>query len=85
MGFDPRGVASSRPAIWCNSDAENDRLRAEPQVDYSPKGVAHIEGETKEFVGRCVDKMGKEFLANAGPLTSPAIWTLSARRSATKN
>ncbi|EUA31036.1 alpha/beta hydrolase fold family protein [Mycobacterium xenopi 3993] len=59
-------MASSRPAIWCNSDAENDRLRAEPQVDYSPKGVAHIEGETKEFVGRCVDKMGKEFLANAG-------------------
>ncbi|REX96338.1 alpha/beta fold hydrolase, partial [Mycobacterium tuberculosis] len=25
VGFDPRGVASSRPAIWCNSDADNDR------------------------------------------------------------
>ncbi len=66
IGFDPRGVASSRPAIWCNSDADNDRLRAEPQVDYSPAGVAHTEGETKDFVQRCVDKMGKEFLANAG-------------------
>jgi len=66
VGFDPRGVASSRPAIWCNSDAENDKLRAEPQVDYSPKGVAHIEDETKAFVGRCVNKMGKKFLANAG-------------------
>jgi pimeloyl-ACP methyl ester carboxylesterase len=66
VGFDPRGVASSRPAIWCNSDAENDRLRTEPQVDYSPKGVAHIEGETKAYVGRCSDKVGKKFLSNVG-------------------
>lgn len=66
VGFDPRGVASSRPAIWCNSDADNDRLRAEPQVDYSREGVAHIENETKQFVGRCVDKMGKNFLAHVG-------------------
>ena len=66
VGFDPRGVGSSRPAIWCNSDADNDRLRTEPNVDYSPAGVAHIEDETKQFVGRCVDKMGKDFLANVG-------------------
>ncbi|OCB52713.1 hydrolase [Mycobacterium malmoense] len=66
VGFDPRGVGSSRPSIWCNSDADNDRLRTEPNVDYSPAGVAHIEDETKEFVGRCVDKMGKNFLANVG-------------------
>ncbi|KAA8969295.1 alpha/beta hydrolase [Mycobacterium sp.] len=66
VGFDPRGVASSRPAVWCNSDTENDRLRAEPQVDYTPAGVAHIEDETKAYVARCVDKMGKKFLANVG-------------------
>ncbi len=66
VGFDPRGVGSSRPAIWCNSDADNDRLRTEPNVDYSPAGVAHMEDETKQFVGRCVDKMGKDFLANVG-------------------
>jgi pimeloyl-ACP methyl ester carboxylesterase len=66
IGFDPRGVGSSRPALWCNSDADNDRLRTEPNVDYSPAGVAHIEDETKQFVGRCVDKMGKNFLANVG-------------------
>ena len=52
VGFDPRGVGLSRPAIWCNSDADNDRLRTEPNVDYSPAGVAHIEDETKQFVGR---------------------------------
>jgi pimeloyl-ACP methyl ester carboxylesterase len=69
VGFDPRGVASSRPAIWCNSDADNDRLRAQPQVDYSKSGVAHIEEETKAFIGRCVAKMGKNFLANVGTVS----------------
>ena len=66
IGFDPRGVGSSTPAVWCNSDADNDRLRADPQVDYSPAGVEHIEDETKQFVQRCFDKAGKEFLANVG-------------------
>ncbi|HET9874742.1 MAG TPA: alpha/beta hydrolase [Mycobacterium sp.] len=66
VGFDPRGVASSRPAIWCNSDADADRLRTLPQVDYSPAGVARIEDETKAYVQRCVEKTGKEFLANVG-------------------
>src|SRR4029079_9997374 len=56
IGFDPRGVGLATPALWCNSDADNDRLRADPQVDYSPAGVAHIEKETKDFVARCVDK-----------------------------
>ena len=66
VGFDPRGVANSMPEAWCNSDADNDRLRADPTVEYTPEGVAHIEKENKQFVQRCVDKMGKEFLANLG-------------------
>ncbi len=66
VGFDPRGVASSSPAVWCNSDEDNDRLRADPQVDYSPEGVEYIENETRSFIERCVDKMGEEFLANVG-------------------
>ncbi|HEV7422731.1 MAG TPA: alpha/beta hydrolase [Mycobacterium sp.] len=80
VGFDPRGVGSSTPAVWCNSDAENDRLRADPQVDYSPAGVAHIESETKDFVARCVDKMGKPFLANVG--TASVVKDLDAMRQA---
>ncbi len=66
VGFDPRGVAASSPALWCNSDEDNDKLRADPQVDYSPEGVEHIESQTKAFIQRCVDKMGKDFLANVG-------------------
>ena len=80
VGFDPRGVANSTPAVWCNSDADNDRLRADPQVDYTPEGVEHIEKETKEFVQRCVDKMGKEFLANVG--TASVVKDLDAMRAA---
>ena len=66
VGFDPRGVASSRPAVWCNTDKQNDELRALNQVDYSPEGVARIENETKEYIARCLEKTGKEFLANVG-------------------
>ena len=66
VGFDPRGVGMSRPALWCNSDEDNDRLRADPTVEYTPEGVTHIEGETKAFIQRCVDKMGDDFLANVG-------------------
>ena len=54
------------PAAWCNSDTDNDRLRADPTVEYTQAGVDHIEKENKEFVQRCVDKMGTEFLANLG-------------------
>ena len=82
VGFDPRGVANSTPAVWCNSDADNDRLRADPQVDYTPEGVEHIEKETKEFVQRCVDKMGDEFLANVG--TANVVKDLDAMRAAAR-
>ena len=80
VGFDPRGVGGSTPAVWCNSDADNDRLRAEPQVDYSPEGVQQIEKETKEFIQRCVDKMGPDFLANVG--TESVAKDLDALRAA---
>jgi len=80
VGFDPRGVGFSKPAVWCNSDADNDAQRADPQVDYSPAGVAHIEQMTKNFVQRCVDKMGKEFLANVG--TANVVKDLDSLRAA---
>jgi pimeloyl-ACP methyl ester carboxylesterase len=80
VGFDPRGVGISLPAVWCNSDADNDRLRTDPQVDYSPAGVAHIENLTKEFVQRCIDKMGKGFLENVG--TANVVKDLDMLRAA---
>lgn len=83
VGFDPRGVALSNPAVWCNSDADNDRVRADPTVEYTPEGVEHLENETKAFVQRCVDKAGIEFLENVGTDNVARISTRSAGRSAT--
>jgi pimeloyl-ACP methyl ester carboxylesterase len=80
VGFDPRGVGLSKPAVWCNSDADNDRLRADPGVDYSPAGVEHLESETKAFVQRCVDKVGKQFLENVG--TANVVQDLETMRAA---
>jgi pimeloyl-ACP methyl ester carboxylesterase len=79
VGFDPRGVASSTPELRCNSNAENDADRADPQVDYSAAGIEHIENSEKEFVQRCVDKMGREFLANIG--TASVVKDLDALRA----
>jgi pimeloyl-ACP methyl ester carboxylesterase len=78
VGFDPRGVGSSTPTLRCNSDADSDAERADPQVDDSPAGVAHTEATEKQFVQRCVDKMGKEFLANVG--TANVVKDLDALR-----
>ncbi|ADT98894.1 MULTISPECIES: alpha/beta hydrolase [Mycolicibacterium] len=80
VGFDPRGVANSNPAVWCNSDADNDRLRADNVVEYTAEGVAHLESLTKEFIQRCVDKMGTDFLANVG--TASVVKDLDALRVA---
>ncbi|MGE2733323.1 alpha/beta hydrolase [Mycolicibacterium vaccae] len=80
VGFDPRGVARSSPAVWCNSDEDNDRLRADNVVEYTPEGVAHMEKQTREFIDRCVEKMGKEFLANVG--TASVVKDLDAMREA---
>ncbi len=80
VGFDPRGVASSTPAVWCNSDDDNDRLREDPMVDYTAEGIAHIDSETEAFVQRCFDKSSKEFLANVG--TASVVKDLDQIRAA---
>jgi pimeloyl-ACP methyl ester carboxylesterase len=80
VGFDPRGVGGSTPALQCNTDAENDADRADTEVDFSPAGVAHIEDTEKQFVQRCLDKMGGEFLANVG--TASVVKDLDALRVA---
>lgn len=66
VGFDPRGVGHSTPALRCRSDAEFDAYRRDPMVDYSPAGVAHIEQVYRELAQHCVDRIGQEFLANVG-------------------
>jgi pimeloyl-ACP methyl ester carboxylesterase len=66
VGFDPRGVGHSTPGLRCRTDAEFDAYRREPMVDYSPAGVAHIEGLYRQLAQQCVSRMGTAFLANVG-------------------
>ncbi|CDO06506.1 tripeptidyl-peptidase B [Mycolicibacterium cosmeticum] len=66
VGFDPRGVGYSTPQLRCRTDAEFDAYRREPLADYSPAGVAHIEDVYRQFAQSCLDRMGREFLANIG-------------------
>ena len=70
VGIDPRGVGHSTPSLRCRTDAEFDAYRAEPMVDYSPAGVAHIEDVMRQFAAHCVDRMGAEFLAGVGTATA---------------
>lgn len=66
VGFDPRGVGASTPAIDCLTDAEREAERADLDVDPSPEGVAETEAENQLFVQRCVERVGVDVLANVG-------------------
>ncbi|MCC9185149.1 alpha/beta hydrolase [Mycolicibacterium mageritense] len=70
VGFDPRGVGHSTPQLRCRTDAEFDAYRRESMVDYSPQGVAHIEGLYRQLAQQCLDRMGAPFLANIGTASS---------------
>jgi pimeloyl-ACP methyl ester carboxylesterase len=66
VGFDPRGVGHSTPALRCQTDAEFDAYRRDPMVDYSPAGVAHIEQVYRQLAQRCLNRNGSAFLENIG-------------------
>jgi pimeloyl-ACP methyl ester carboxylesterase len=66
VGFDPRGIGASKPAIQCFTPAERDADRLDVEVDNSPTGVARQEDKAKSYDQKCVQHSGKELLANAG-------------------
>ncbi|MGV9663953.1 alpha/beta hydrolase [Nocardia niigatensis] len=66
IGFDPRGIGASQPAIKCMTAAEDDAQRAEPNKDNSPAGITAAETENKDFANKCVQRTGKDFLAHVG-------------------
>jgi pimeloyl-ACP methyl ester carboxylesterase len=67
VGFDPRGVGASTPAIDCLTDAEWVAERADLDVDPSPAGVAQTEAENRTYAQRCAQRSGGDgVLANVG-------------------
>lgn len=69
VGFDPRGVAASKPAIECLTDAEQDSERAlDSDDDPTPAGVARYEAEQRDYARKCAQRtqFGDPMLANVG-------------------
>ncbi|BDX31627.1 hydrolase [Mycobacterium antarcticum] len=66
VGFDPRGVGHSTPQVRCRTDAEFDAYRRESLTDYSAEGVARIEQIYQQMAQNCIDRTGRDFLANVG-------------------
>jgi pimeloyl-ACP methyl ester carboxylesterase len=66
IGFDPRGVGSSKPALQCFTPPERDADRLEVLLDNSPAGIAVQEGKSKDYAAKCEQRSTKELLANVG-------------------
>lgn len=67
VGFDPRGVGSSTPAIDCLTDSDWTAQRDDLVLDPSPAGVAATEAKNMLFAQRCTQRSGgAQVLANVG-------------------
>ncbi|MFC4127092.1 alpha/beta hydrolase [Nocardia rhizosphaerae] len=66
VGFDPRGVGSSVPAIVCLTPEQADAERAEPPLENTPEGIAAAEADNHEYARRCADRSGVDLLAHVG-------------------
>jgi len=66
VGFDPRGVGASEPAVRCLTDAETDAERALDDGDMSPEGIAASEKRNQEYADACAERSGLDLLAHVG-------------------
>ncbi|CAM3867638.1 alpha/beta hydrolase [Tsukamurella ocularis] len=67
VGWDPRGVGASSPAVKCFSDKQRDQNRLSVLAfDNSPAGIAKQEAFNKSQADLCAEKMGRTFLAKVG-------------------
>ncbi|OZM75348.1 alpha/beta hydrolase [Amycolatopsis antarctica] len=83
VGFDPRGVGASQPAVTCLTPAERDADRADDsEVDGTPEGVARQEASEREFGEKCAERTeyGAKMLANLG--TRDVVKDMDVLRSA---
>jgi pimeloyl-ACP methyl ester carboxylesterase len=83
VGFDPRGVGASEPAVKCLTDTERDKERADDdELDSSPAGVAKVETDMKDYAAKCAQRTvkGAAMLANLG--THEVVRDMDVLRSA---
>lgn len=79
VGFDPRGVGASTPAVDCLTDVEADAQRADAVVDTSPAGTAAAEQDAKDYAATCSARVGDDVLAHVG--TREVVQDLDVIRS----
>jgi pimeloyl-ACP methyl ester carboxylesterase len=81
VGFDPRGVGASTPALDCLTDADWSVQRRTQYVDPSPAGVEKEEADNKQYAQRCTQRSGgAEVLGNVG--TRDVVKDLDVLRAA---
>lgn len=66
VGFDPRGIGASEPAVDCLTDAEADAERQDLDLDTSPAGIAQTESEEQGYAAKCATRVGPDVLAHVG-------------------
>jgi pimeloyl-ACP methyl ester carboxylesterase len=66
VGFDPRGVGASTPAVTCLTDPEVDAKRRDDDVDMSPSGITQTEAENRDYAAKCAERTGPDVLAHVG-------------------
>ncbi|AYJ50056.1 alpha/beta hydrolase [Rhodococcus sp. P1Y] len=66
IGFDPRGIGASTPAVRCLDTEETDAARRDNDVDVSPEGIARTEDEHRDYAAKCADRTGTEVLERVG-------------------
>lgn len=80
VGWDPRGVGASAPAVKCFSDKQRDENRLSTvNSDNTPAGITKQEAFNKAQADLCTEKMGKNFLAHVG--TADTVRDLDVLRS----
>lgn len=82
VGFDPRGIGASEPAVRCLTGAERDADRSDDgEVDGTPQGVAGQEAEERDFARKCAERTehGEQLLAHLG--TRDVVRDLDVLRS----
>lgn len=69
VGFDPRGVGASQPAVSCLSDPQQDQVRAAAlDTAATPAGVAQYEQQQQAYAHACASRTGggTDMLAHMG-------------------
>lgn len=66
IGFDPRGIGASTPAVRCLTDQEADAQRQDLDIDMTPEGIAETESENRDYAQKCAERSGVELLAHVG-------------------